>query len=97
MKNAQQEKALFAVNLVVVSAKAGAAMEKAGQSIMELFVRHLSGDWGELSEEEKAKNRLALRKRRRLVSLYVLSTKAKVLVFTESDRSATTFLLPEEY
>lgn len=72
-------------------------MEEAGQNLLELLMRHQSGDWGELDEEDKAENELSVREGFRLMSAYVLSTSIKVWIITESDRSATTFLLPEEY
>lgn len=87
----------FALGQVVATPGALAAMEEAGQNLLELLMRHQSGDWGELDEEDKAENELSVREGFRLMSAYVLSTSIKVWIITESDRSATTFLLPEEY
>ena len=92
-----QHKARFALGQVVGTLGALAAMEEAGQSPLGLLTRHQSGDWGELCEEDKAENELSVREGFRILSAYVLTTKVKVWVITESDRSATTFLLPEEY
>ena len=87
----------FALGQVVATPGALASMEEAGQNPLDLLMRHQSGDWGELDEEDKAENELSVREGFRILSAYVLSTKVKVWIITESDRSATTFLLPEEY
>jgi hypothetical protein len=58
--------------------------------------RHVSGDWGELSAEDKAENEYSLRNGFRIMSVYRLRDGTKIWVITEADRSATTFLLPEE-
>jgi len=65
--------------------------------ISELMDRHVTGDWGDLCEEDKEQNELALIFRdSRLFSSYV-TPKGKVWIITEHDRSVTTVLLPEEY
>jgi hypothetical protein len=73
------------------------ALEQAGQDPAELLVRHQGGDWGDLDAEDKQENELSLKQGFRLLSAYHLSTGVKVWVITESDRSATTILLPSEY
>ena len=61
-----------------------------------LLLRHVSGDWGDLSAEDKAENDLSVKEGFRILSAY--ETKAgKVWIITECDRSATTLLLPSEY
>ncbi len=92
-----QNKPRFALGQVVATPGALAAMEEAGQSPLGLLIRHQSGDWGELCEEDKTENDLSVREGFRILSAYVLTTKVKVWIITEADRSATTFLLPEEY
>ena len=59
--------------------------------------RHLSGDWGDF--EEDSINEDALKVGNRLMSVYNLNDKGstRFWVITEWDRSATTFLLPEDY
>jgi len=59
--------------------------------------RHVAGDWGELDAEDLAANEQALKAGSRLLSAYVVPGGAKLWIITEADRSATTFLLPEEY
>lgn len=62
-----------------------------------LLRRHASGDWGDLSDDDKEANTLALEEGTRLFSSYALRDGRKVWIITEADRSATTFLLPSEY
>ena len=59
--------------------------------------RHLAGDWGELSEEDKAENEFSLGKQLRLFSAYEKDHLPKIWIITEADRSATTVLFPSEY
>lgn len=64
---------------------------------MDLLIRHLSGDWGELPDEDAQANQDALEHGNRILSSYPLAEGVKIWVITEADRSFTTFLLPEEY
>lgn len=59
--------------------------------------RHLSGDWGELGEEDWKTNEAALRHGDRLLSAYNSASGQRFWIITEADRSSTTALLPEEY
>lgn len=60
--------------------------------------RHAGGDWGDLCQEDKAENELALRDGNlRIFSAYEHPTLPKIWIITEADRSATTILFPEEY
>lgn len=62
-----------------------------------LLARHVTGDWGDLGEEDKRANEKALQDGSRIFSRYHLPTKQRIWVITEADRSATTLLLPNEY
>ena len=59
--------------------------------------RHVAGDWGEVGPADAAENELSLKEGLRLMSVYSLKNGTKIWVITEADRSATTFLLPEDY
>lgn len=72
-------------------------MDEAGQDPAELLSRHVTGDWGEIPEEDEKENQLSVEKGFRILSSYVLATGEKVWVITEADRSATTILRPDEY
>ncbi|MGZ2744464.1 hypothetical protein [Burkholderia stagnalis] len=66
-------------------------------SIVDLLIRHIRGDWGDLSEPDRQQNELSIDAELRLLSSYVLPGGHTVLVITEWDRSSTTFLLPGDY
>lgn len=73
------------------------ALETLGElALVRLYQRHAQCDWGELSPEDRGANTRALRYGGRLFSSYQIGD-ARVWIITESDRSATTALLPHEY
>jgi hypothetical protein len=63
--------------------------------------RHESGDWGDLSDEDKRLNDAAIdpdpEECSRILSAYHLPDGQKIWIITEWDRSVTTILLPSEY
>lgn len=65
--------------------------------LMAALTRHLHGDWGDVCESDWRRNDRAIRDMTRLFSAYHASDGTKFWIITEADRSATTFLLPEEY
>ncbi|MDF7826987.1 hypothetical protein P4B35_23385 [Pontiellaceae bacterium B12227] len=89
---------LFSLGQIVATPGALQALENAGQKASEFLVRHALGDWGsQLCDEDKAANDEAVADDLRILSAYRLSDGVKIWVITESNRSATTLLLPEEY
>jgi len=60
------------------------------------MTRHQSGDWGDLSQEDKNSNYWSLKNDERIFSAYETPA-GKFWLITERDRSATTYLLPSEY
>lgn len=66
-------------------------------NLLPYLARHLNGDWGDIPPEDARLNRAALRDGDRLLSAYQVTPELRVWIITESDRSATTVLLPEEY
>lgn len=87
----------FALGQIVATPGALKSIQEAGQDPLELLRRHVCGDWGEVPEEDKEENELSVREGFRILSAYTLASGVKVWLITEADRSATTFLLPEEY
>lgn len=69
---------------------------KFAKEVHKSLARHHSGDWGELSEFDKEVNEEALEWNDRLLSAYETS-RGKIWIITEADRSATTVLYPDEY
>lgn len=65
--------------------------------IPTMLARHALGDWGDLSDEDRRANDVAVKVGARLLSAYAIRDDFKVWVITEWDRSMTTILLPEEY
>ncbi|MBI2354440.1 MAG: hypothetical protein HYV06_05335 [Deltaproteobacteria bacterium] len=59
--------------------------------------RHLSGDWGDLCDEDRVANESALLEGERLFSAYEKEGLPKIWIITERDRSVTTILFPDEY
>jgi hypothetical protein len=87
----------FSPGQTVITPGALDALAKAEQHPGDFLQRHLSGDWGELCEDDKAENQTALECDLRLMSAYRTSSGQKLWIITEADRSVTTILLPEEY
>ena len=90
-------KILFPLGTIVATPKALDAIRHAKETPMHLLQRHMTGDWGELDEEDRKENELSVEQGYRILSAYVLLTGVKIWVITEADRSATTLLLPSEY
>ena len=67
------------------------------EDLMKALGRHLSGDWGDLSAEDKQENDFSVNNGFRIISSYSSKKGVKFWIITEADRSATTVLLPEEY
>lgn len=83
--------------LGVVVCTRGVMDEIDDQDVYRALFRHARGDWGLVCEEDRLENELSLDHGYRLMSVYEDSQGKRFWVITEADRSATTFLLPEEY
>ena len=90
-------KPLFDPGQLVATPGALATLEKAGQNAMEFLSRDVTGDWGEIPEEDKKENQLGVEKGFRLMSSYRTISGDRIWIITESSRSHTTLLLPDEY
>ena len=71
-------------------------LAKQGINLFEYLFRHITGDWGDLGEEDKKENDFSVKNSFRILSSYN-TREGKLWIITEADRSVTTFLLPEEY
>lgn len=85
----------FALGQVVITPGANAALDR--QDVINSLTRHSSGDFGDVSEEDKALNEEAVDTGDRILSAYLDRNGEKFWIITEWDRSATTILLPDEY
>jgi len=90
-------KPCFSLGRVLATPGALEALAEAEQQPDEFLSRHVVGDWGDVCPEDAQENELSLQHGFPLLSAYTLSTRRKLWIITEADRSATTLLLPEEY
>ncbi len=74
---------------IVATPGALAAMAESGECPDGFLSRHASGDWGDLSDEDRRENEFSVTHGFRILSSYKLRN--------GTVRSSTTILLPEEY
>ncbi|KDB08045.1 hypothetical protein LIG30_2844 [Burkholderia sp. lig30] len=80
----------FKLGRIFATPDALEVIAKAQVSIIDLLIRHVRGDWGELSESDRQQNELSIEAGLRLLSNYHLPDQTRILVITEWDRSHTT-------
>ncbi len=80
----------------IVATPGALSLAESGTNLLSYLQRHINGDWGDLNEEDAAENNFSLQHGYRLLSAYD-TQHGRLWIITEADRSATTFLLPEEY
>lgn len=96
-------KPLFELGQVVGTPGALEAIQRNQESpkhsvdVTPFLDRHITGDWGDVCDEDKEANNQALKDGDRIFSAYTLSDDTKIWIITEADRSSTCVLLPEEY
>jgi hypothetical protein len=98
----QHETKKFSLGRIVATPGALHALQEAGQSADEFLARHVTGDWGELNQEDKSLNDAALLDGSRILSAYQTRTGERLYVITEATnegglRYCTTLLLVAEY
>lgn len=86
---------LFPLGNVVATANAMHSLTH--EEMVTGLHRHQSGDWGDLTDDDKTENASAMVEGRRILSLYTTPNGKQFWIITEADRSATTVLLPEDY
>ncbi len=96
----------FKLGQVVATPAALDTLERLGKSISEFIERHVKGDWGDLSEDDRQANEDALVDGSHILSSYILEGEGdeatKIWIITEAEdeagnRLATSTILPEEY
>ena len=103
MQTQQPQRAVrFSLGRVLCTPGALEALDRNETSPIPYLGRHLSGDWGELCEEDQRANEEALKNGARILSAYCLPDNTKLWILTEAvngqgKREVTTLLLPEEY
>ena len=75
----------------------GAQRVVSEEEVAKAIKRHLSGDWGNVCQDDWAQNDWSTAHNARIISVYESTNGIRFWIITEADRSATTVLLPEEY
>jgi hypothetical protein len=88
---------LFELGKTVATPGAMEAMQEAGVNPGELLTRHVTGDYGDVCEEDGGLNDEAIKEGTRILSVYKVTDELTIWVITEADRSSTCLLLPDEY
>ena len=90
--------ALFKLGQVVATPGAIALLEHHETLLTpnSILFRHVSGDDGDVCEEDKQVNKHAIEHGFRILSSYPVNGET-IWIITEADRSSTTILLPSEY
>ena len=93
---------LFLVGRTLATPGAIEALSESGESTITYFTKHATGNWGDLSDEDRQMNDEAVRDGSRILSAYTLKSGQKIWVITEArddhgKRATSTILLPEEY
>ena len=88
---------ILSLGTVYSTKGASRALVESGQTVAPFLDRYLQRDWGACGKEDLAMNDEAIEKGERILAVYLTAKGEKLWVITEWDRSATTFLLPDEY
>ncbi len=87
--------ALFPLGQTVVTRSAHNGVHP--DDVKACLDRHATGDWGDLGDDDRRANQMALDQGLRLFSAYNERAGVRFWIITEADRSATTVLLPEDF
>jgi hypothetical protein len=83
-------KPLFHPGKLLVAPAAIEALRLNSVPVISVVLRHIAGDWGVVSEDDKRQNDMSIATGLRLISIYRLPDQTRILVITEWDRSNTT-------
>jgi hypothetical protein len=95
-------KAKFHPGQIVATPGALEALQNAGQTSHGFLVRHLSGDWGDLDDDDRSLNDAAVIDGSRILSAYTTRKWERIWIITEAadDQGrclATTILLASQH
>lgn len=97
LKSIENKPPLFHLGQIVATPGALDLLDRLGINANDLLMRHVTGDWGDVSHQDRKRNDWAIANEEQILSSYRLGPKNETLwLITEYDRSATTALLPEE-
>jgi hypothetical protein len=87
--------AVFRLGRIVTTPNALQSLTQ--DDILTGIQRHQAGDWGNLTDDDRAANNRALAHGGRILSAYQATNGTRFWLITEADRSITTILLPEDH
>ncbi|WP_244746189.1 hypothetical protein [Paraburkholderia terricola] len=93
MNNITRLKPLFHPGRLLVTPEALEKLRANQIPVISVILRHVVGDWGVVSDDDRAQNDLSVTAGLRLLSVYPLPDGARVIVASEWDRSSTTIEL----
>jgi hypothetical protein len=73
------------------------AMQDAEVNPSDLLTRHVTGDYGDICDEDDGLNDIAIKEGTQILSVYKLTNQLTIWIITKADRSSTCLLLPDEY
>jgi hypothetical protein len=82
--------------LGTILATPGVLLDFGPALIADLLCRHAAGDWGDLDTHDRRENERGVREGFRIFSAHD-TPRGRAWVITESDRSTTCVLRPEDY
>ena len=88
---------LFPLGNIYLTGGAREALEDSGENATQFLSLHQTGNWGIVGKEDWRENDFSVKNGYRILSAYKTASDVKIWLITESDRSATTILLPSEY
>ena len=90
MHQPKRLKPLFHPGKLLISPAAFIALRVNGVPVISVMLRHIAGDWGVMSDEDKRDNDASISMGLRLISIYRLPDRTRIVVITDWDRSNTT-------
>ena len=87
--------ALFTLGEIFVAPRAEILLQNLGMNPASLFLRHVTGDWGDVSNDQRRANEEAVREGGSILSAYGEGIR-RIYVITEADRSHTTIRSADE-
>jgi hypothetical protein len=93
MNNTIRLKPLFHPGRLLVAPDALEKLRANQIPVISVMLRHIAGDWGIVSDDDRAQNDLSIAAGLRLLSIYPLPEGARIIVVTEWNRSNTTIEL----
>lgn len=98
------KKPLFDLGQVVATPACLEALQASGESPEKFLSRHVTGDYGDLCDEDRQLNEQAVIHGDRILSAYILADHAKTKIWVISEatddsgkRASTCLLLPADY